>query len=61
MVNLFTLSGVFYHNSLDQSISNSRVSGYCSFDIFQSRFLLGALHRSQFAIFCHDLLQNQLL
>ena len=27
-VNPFTLSGLFYHNSLDWSISNSRVSGW---------------------------------
>ena len=26
-INPFTLSGLFYHNSLDRSVSNSRVSG----------------------------------
>ena len=28
MCSPFMLSGLFYHNSLDWSISNSRVSGY---------------------------------
>ena len=34
---------------------------YCAFNIFQSRFLLGALHRrSKFANFFHNLMQNHL-
>ena len=33
-INLFMLSGLFYHNSLDQSISKSQVSGYFFFVFF---------------------------
>ena len=60
----FSYHFYYFFSPLDVSdikVSQPYIFFFICYYIFQSRFLLDALHiRSKFANFCHDLMQNHL-